>query len=188
MPSAALHIWNTDRRATLDEIEQAHRAVGGIGPGRRYATLQINHAYTVLLSSQFQGFCRDLHTEAAEIITGTLPLPLQPLMRDGLLRDRRLDRGNPSPGNIGEDFSRFDVRVWPAVYLLDARNRRRNQLLEQMNLWRNAIAHQDFTRLGGMAIQLRQVRQWRNTCQTLAVDLDEIIRRQLVLLTGVSPW
>src|SRR5579884_2178893 len=63
VPSAAFQEWSTVRAASLDEVENAHRSVGGTGPGRRYATQQINQAYAVLLSSQFQAFCRDLHTE-----------------------------------------------------------------------------------------------------------------------------
>ena len=45
MPSAALIKWEGDAQRALDEIEAAHRAVEGSGRGRRYATLQINHAY-----------------------------------------------------------------------------------------------------------------------------------------------
>src|SRR5579885_1846355 len=49
----------------LDEIERAHRSVGGTVSGRRHATQQINHADTVRLSTQFQGYCRELHDESA---------------------------------------------------------------------------------------------------------------------------
>jgi hypothetical protein len=66
VPSRSLHTWRVDCAAALDEIEAAHGAVGGAGPGRRTATQQINYAYAVLLSSQFQRFCRDLHTEACD--------------------------------------------------------------------------------------------------------------------------
>ena len=47
-------------------MEAAHRSVGGTARGRRFATEQINHAYAVLLASQFQGFARDLHSECAD--------------------------------------------------------------------------------------------------------------------------
>jgi hypothetical protein len=60
MPSTSYRRWTTIRSSALDEIANAHSAVGGTGPGRRYATQQINQAYAVLLASQFQGFCRDL--------------------------------------------------------------------------------------------------------------------------------
>ena len=64
MPSQSYREWLSTRAKALDEIEAAHASVGGTGPGRRYATQQINQAYAVLVASQFQGFCRDLHTES----------------------------------------------------------------------------------------------------------------------------
>ena len=48
----------------LDEIDAAHAAVRGPVQGRRAATLRLTHAYVLLLSAQFQRFCRDLHAEA----------------------------------------------------------------------------------------------------------------------------
>src|SRR5437879_257545 len=113
MPSGSLHTWRTVRRAALDELEAAHRSVGGHGRGRRYATQQINQAYAVLLSSQFQGFCRDLHTESALFLVGSVqPVTLKQTLRKDLTRSRKLDRGNPSPGNIGEDFGRLGIGFW----------------------------------------------------------------------------
>jgi hypothetical protein len=110
MPSVALLTWLTARAASLDEIENAHRSVGGSGPGRRTATQQINQAYAVLLSSQFQGFCRDLHTECAYLLAGRIaPASLQDAIRSDWQVYRKLDRGNPNPGNIGADFNRFGV-------------------------------------------------------------------------------
>ena len=67
MPSVACYDWSVMRAAALDEIEHAHRSVGGTGRGRRYLTQQLNQAYAVLLSSQFQGFCLDLHEECVII-------------------------------------------------------------------------------------------------------------------------
>jgi len=183
-------MWTTVRAASLDEIEGAHAAIGGTGPGRRYATRQVNHAYTVLLSSQFQGFCRDLHTECVDAVVRTLPRTLQPIAEQGLPRDRKLDRGNPNPGNLGADFGRFDFNFWGAVYAADQRNERRRVLLDELNEWRNAIAHQDFARMGsgGGVLQLRQVRGWRAACDALARSFEEVLFRQMVTLSGVSPW
>jgi hypothetical protein len=66
MPSISLAHWQTDRRDALEELEAAHAKMGGVGPGRRYATQLINQAYAMVLSTQFQGFCRDLHSEAVD--------------------------------------------------------------------------------------------------------------------------
>src|SRR5579871_1232084 len=101
MPSVAWQYWSAGRAAALDEIEHAHRSVGGTGPGRRYLTQQINQAYAVLLSSQFQGFCRDLHTECVEYLVGpAASAVLLATYRRNLLFARKLDTGNPNPGNI----------------------------------------------------------------------------------------
>ena len=56
MPSRSLNHWQSARSRELDELEAAHRGVGGARPGR-----QIKRALTMLLASQFRGFCRDLH-------------------------------------------------------------------------------------------------------------------------------
>jgi hypothetical protein len=46
MPSHSYRVWLTTRAKALDEIEAAHASVGGTGPCRRYATQQINQAYS----------------------------------------------------------------------------------------------------------------------------------------------
>jgi hypothetical protein len=188
MPSIALQNWISVRLPMLNEIEQAHQAVGGSGRGRRYATQQINHAYTVLLSSQFQGFCRDFHTECVDAYVRVTPASLQYIIHDGLLRDRRLDRGNPNPGNIGADFGRFRLLFWQEVYAHDTRNNGRRLLLEELNEWRNAIAHQDFTRIGNVAIQLQQVRRYRGSCEALIGTFDKVMESHLTSQLGVAPW
>src|SRR6185437_17022907 len=98
MPSPALIQWQMAGLPALDEIARAHRAVGGHGRGRRYATLQINHAYTVMLSSQFQGFCRALHTACVDVVANaTQPQAIADVLRATLVDGRKLDFGNPNP-------------------------------------------------------------------------------------------
>lgn len=114
MPSNSLLHWRQSQRSKLNEIMDAHRAVGGTGRGRRYATEQVNHAYAVLLSSQFQGFCRDLHSECVQHIVQRVPAPLQNVVRGEFVRDRKLDRGNPIPATsvrtLGGSASRSGTR------------------------------------------------------------------------------
>src|SRR4029077_4583141 len=107
MPAVSLERWRTERLAALDELQVAHRSVGGTGRGRRPTTQQINHAYAVLLSSQFQGFCRDLHNECIGLLVRWITLiGLRDAFERVLLLNRKLDTGNPNPGNIGSDFDR----------------------------------------------------------------------------------
>lgn len=189
VPSAALGRWNTTRQGALDEIEDAHRAVGGQGRGRRYATLQVNYAYATLLSAQFQGFCRDLHSEAVDVIVGGVArVALQPIVRVVLVQGRKLDHGNPNPGNIGSDFGRLGMmQFWPNVNALDRRNHARQAALENLNTWRNAIAHQDWNHVGGV-LHLTQVRTWRAACRALAIHFDRSVGVHVGALVGAPPW
>ena len=192
MPSKSLETWRTVRAKALNEIVAAHRMVGGTGRGRRFATQQLNHAYAVLLSSQFQGFCRNLHAECIEHLFGmVLPLNLADIVRQEFREWKKLDKGNPNPGNIGSDFGRFGLKFWDAVIQHDSQNANRKKELESLNEWRNAIAHQDFdtAKLGGVkTLRLSQVSQWRRACHTLAKSFDEVMSGYIQSITGTSPW
>jgi hypothetical protein len=192
MPSISFQEWITTRAVALDEIEQALAAVGGTERGRRYATQQINQAYAVMLASQFQGFCRGLHTECVDQLVRAIapPAHLRPLVMAEFTRGRQLDRGNAQPGSLGSDFSRFGINFWVEVDNHDRRNRTRRLSLERLNDWRNAIAHQDFdpVQLGGVTLRLAWVRHWRTACQHLAGSFDEVMCQHLLALTGTSPW
>src|SRR5438034_6498453 len=108
MPSNSLVQWRGTRAAALEEIAAAHANVGGTRRGRRYATQQINRAYAVLLASQFQGFCRDLHTEAVDYLVAVIPpVGFRMAMQKELLWNRQLDRGNAQQGTVAGDFRRL---------------------------------------------------------------------------------
>ncbi len=191
MPSNALNDWTTTRAAVLDQFEDTHSSLGGTGPGRRTTTQHINQAYAVLLSAHFQGFCLDLHDECAELLTQVIsPASIQFSMRGVLVLNRKLDTGNPNPGNIGSDFNRFGLSFWTKVRRHDARNEDRQERLEELNDWRNAIAHQDIdpAALGTATLPLREVRAWRQACHHLAVSFDQVMRAHILSLLGVSPW
>ena len=147
----------------LDEIENAHTRVGGNLRGRRYATEQINHAYAMILSSQFQGFCRDLHTECVDALVGEAPAVLHRVLRTVSLGSF-VGQGESSPGNLGSDFGRLGLEFWNEVRNDFHQNDRRQGMLEELNRWRNAIAHQDFDPavLGATTtLHLAVVRGWR---------------------------
>ncbi len=180
----------TTAKKALDEIEEAHAALGGKGPGRRFATLQVNHAYVMLLSSQFQGYCRELHTEAVEfLVANTSPPSVATVLRLVMTQGRRLDQGNPNPGNLGADFSRLGMDFWTQVNKQDVRNKERQTKLEELNSWRNAIAHQDFGKVGGSPkLRLPAVRSWRSACRALAETFDTAVREHLLGMAGTAPW
>lgn len=174
------------------EIADAHLQVDGGARGRRYATQQINHAYTMLVSSQFQGFCRDLHSEAIDHIARSItPLSLRVVLRAEFTLHRKLDRGNPNPGNIGSDYNRLGLVFWDRIRAQSRWNNGRIGHLEDLNNWRNAIAHQDFdlAALGGtISLRLETVRRRRNACEQLALVFDSVIGDHIGQITGTPPW
>jgi hypothetical protein len=191
MPSQSLIRWHGERADALDEIENAHAMVGGTERGRRYATQQINYSYTALLSSHFQGFCRDLHSECVDHVVAILPAQVRVFIREEFIWNRSLARGNPHPGAIGSDFNRLGVDLWAGVYALDARNNRRRELLQELVEWRNAIAHQDFDPVapGGIpTLHLARVRAWRSAVNALARSFDQAMYDYLRGLGGPTPW
>jgi hypothetical protein len=192
--SLSLDIWLGSRSARLDEIEAAHQSIGGLGPGRRFATQQLNRVYAVLLAAQFQGFCTNLHAECVAAIVGTLPSSISALANVNFRSGLAMRRGNAGPGNIGNDFERLGVSLWPDLYRRDGRNRKRNAKLDVLNTWRNAIAHDDFENTTTFpqkrqtVLRLSTVKAWRSACDQIASDMDEHMRTYLTHLLGTPPW
>lgn len=108
MPSISLINWQRKSVQALDEIESARTSVRGASRGGRYATQQINRAYVVLLSSEFQGFCRDIHSEVIDHLVKTVsPKSLAVVLKAEFVLHRQLENKNPTPSAIGADFNRF---------------------------------------------------------------------------------
>ena len=148
MPSQSYREWLSTRAKALDEIQAAHASLGGTGPGRRYATQQINQAYAVLVASQFQGFCRDLHTESVAQLIAFInpPVLVRHLVQARFTKGRQLDSRNAQPGSIGSDFELLGIKFWDEVDTHHPRSKDRKRDLEELNKWRNAIAHQKLRR------------------------------------------
>lgn len=193
--SLALQQWQTAAAQAFDEIEAAHRAVGGRHPGRRYATQQINFAYVTLLSARFQGFARSLHSQVADVIAaGSLNPNYSVLIQENLTRSRDLDRHNPQPNALANDFGRFGIDVWTELTALDRRTVGRRAKLVQLVEWRNAIAHHDYEqklaagKLSRTNVDLGACTDWRSVLNQLAKGLDQVSAEQCEALGLPRPW
>ena len=142
--SLSLDNWQTDRSQRLDEIEAAHQSIGGTGPGRRFATQQVNRAYAVLLAARFQGYCTDLYDECAAAIVDVTPIAIRALATINFSHRLAMARGNAGPENMGNDFQRLGVSLWQVLVAARRSNSDRKTKLSALNKWRNAIAHDDF--------------------------------------------
>ena len=193
MPSLSLQRWFAERAGSLNDIESADCSVRGSGPGARAVSQQINQAYAVLLTAQFQGLCRDLHSESADHFVMPITNPdLRDMLRDNLVFGRKIDRGNPTPGNLGSDFNRFNLAFWSRGDAHRSPNAVRRTALEELHAWRNAIAHQDFLawmlKAGQPNLTMGQVQTWRKACEGLARSFDHVLHGHLQTLTGIAPW
>jgi len=198
MASAALTKWQTTRCLKLDQILDAHAKIGGVGRGRRYATEQINFAYLFAVAAQFQGFSRDLHSETAGAFAAAAPT-LSSFLQATLTSNRGLDRGNANRSTIAEDFAGLGMEnFWDLVAAEGGGKRTAARLrrLEQMNIWRNAVAHDNFEKLkskiglldGQLHPRLVEGAKCRKACDFLAVQMAAAVRRRVHQIVGTSPW
>lgn len=193
--SRALQDWRREACDVFDEIELVHGKVEGTGAGRRVLTQQVNFAYAALLTAHFQRFCRSIHSEATQVIVATVKDPALAGVIEGLLTENRtLDRGNPTPGNLGSDFRRFGFAFWKAVEADDNRNKRRKTKLEQICEWRNGIAHGDIPRkraegkLIPSNVTLDACKGWRSALGSLAISIDKVMAAQCENLGSPKLW
>jgi hypothetical protein len=192
MPSPALTAWSTSSATALSQLEAAHRAVGGTRAGRRTNTLQLNYAYVLLLSAHFQAYCRALHSDSTQLLVEAIDPGIASVLDANLTFARQLDRGNAQPSAIGADFNRLVFEFWTVVKAADARNTARQRKLEDLNDWRNAIAHHDIeTRRADLRpreVTLAACRSWRGALDGLANSFDRVLAAHLATLLGSRPW
>ncbi len=198
MPSAALTRWQNDRMPRLGHMDAHCAAIFaaplGIAPPLALAVppplaQESLQGYVMLVSGHFQGFCRDLYTECAQLcaaaVAATMRTTIQAQFAAGLL----LNTGNPTNEIIRKDFERFG-------FLLDLGaaapgNPQRITHLGHLNFWRNHVAHQKATPppAGVPAVlALADIQAWRTSCDGLATSLDDIMRHELTRILGAAPW
>ena len=199
VPSVALVEWNSRRAQRVQDLLGAHERVGGVGVGRRWRTEQLNWALVLRVAAEFQGYCRDLHDLAAEEIAvqaGQLNGQLQAVVRSMLTEGRRLDGGNANAGNLGSDFGRLGLSLWPEIKRHSERRAAIwNARLDALNDARNAVAHDDTAKLAELAIKgyplsrLATIRRFYSGVSGLALITDRVVADYLrKLLGGASPW
>lgn len=185
MASASLQNWVNDRVPRLMEIEAqcaGSQALASSNPRLREENLR---GYIVLLSAHFQGFCRDLYTESAQITAFRVRATLRILIQSQFTAHRALDHGNPNLQNLRKDFERFGFVL--SLADADPGNRSRLQHLAELNKWRNIAAHHGPVPPAGLPSQT-DLRDWRNSCNGLAASLDRIMAHELRRILRRAPW
>jgi hypothetical protein len=185
MPSASLQRWQNDRMLNLTEIDTQCAASPALVPANPRLVDENLRGYVLLLSAHFQGFCRDLYTECAQIIVSKVRPKLQPLIQSQFAAHLRLDHGNPNLKSLKEDFERFGTAFNLAT--ADPANQARLANLSRLNDWRNVAAHQGNLPTGA-PLSLLLLQAWRNSCDGLATSLDQITYNVVRRILRRSPW
>jgi hypothetical protein len=177
--------WQNNRMPRLLQIDLQFAASLAAVPPNALLIDENLRGYVVLLSAHFQGLCRDLYTEAAQVIASKVRPALRLLIREQFIAHRKLDHGNPSHDHLKEDFKRFGFALDLAV---DPANVPRLTHLSAMNKWRNVAAHQGTTAPAGIPLDLPSLRAWRTSCDGLATSLDHILYNHLRTILRRAPW
>jgi hypothetical protein len=185
MPSASLLYWQNARMPRLQQVDLQCTASLAAVPPNAYLIDENLRGYVVLLSAHFQGFCRDLYTESAQVIVSKVRPSLQVLIQNQFTAHRKLDRGNPTHDHLKEDFKRFGFALDLAI---DPANRLRLDDLSALNKWRNVAAHQGTTVPVSIPLNLTSLRSWQTSCDGLATSLDAILYNQLRRVLKRAPW
>jgi hypothetical protein len=187
MPSASLVHWQTTRIPNLGHVDaQCAACVAAVPPNDALIDENLR-AYVLLLSAHFQGFCRDLHTECAQIIASKVRASLEILFQSQFSARRELDRGNANFGNIVKDFNRFGFSLKPELDALAGSDALKKDL-HDLNEWRNAAAHHTAVLPPGGPLTVPMIQGWRKSCNTLATALDDIMYNQLRSRLRRAPW
>jgi hypothetical protein len=186
MPSHALRRWQNLRVPRLNAFDAQVAATLAVVPVPDLAEENLR-GFVALLSAHFQGFCRDLYTEATDVIVGAVPPSLQAIVQRQSMAELKLGVGNPTLQTLTHDFNRFVIDL---KALLDANpaNVLRLNHLALLNRWRNFVVHHGVTAPAGPPLSLAMVRQWQASCDELAAELDQILYDVLLALLGVPPW
>jgi len=117
---------------------------------------------------------------------------ISPPLLGGQLGDGRLA---PEVGDgLAQPAQRLGVDFWPAIDMLDRRGPQRRRKLEQVGIWRNAIAHQDFRRpaadpvTAGTRVDLDSVKSRRMALDQLAGSIDRAMFVELSRIVGAQAW
>ena len=186
MPSASLLVWRNDRMPRLGGVEAQCAASLALAPPQPNLIEENLRGYVLLLSAHFQGFCRNLYTECAQIVVTRVRARLQLLIQAQFTAHRRLDHGNPTLQNLKAGFERFDFTL--DLVAADPANAARLQDLALLNRWRNVAAHHGTVPIGMPSLDLPSLQAWRHSCDGLATSLDQIMYNELRRILRRTPW
>ncbi len=185
-PSQALQEWNIARRSKLIKVDAQCVWAIGLVPADAEMVGEHLRAYVTLLSAHFQGFCRDLYTEASfKVVARIKQIGLRPIVQAQFVAGLKLDKVNPTLDALSEDFGRFGIADLRAAIGTSPPADTHKGRLRALNACRNKCAH------GEPAIPellLANIQDWRNSCDWLATRLNAVVYDTLWAAFRGTPW
>jgi len=195
MTSPALTTWQSRRLPRLDRLIALHPDTAGSTTDPAVAE-EWTHALVLRLTSEFQGFCRDLHTDLARTIARLLTEQnenTRSLVFAGLTRRRALEQYSATVESISGDFNRLSVDL---VVLLSTHPRAGPQWADELTLLhvaRNGVVHDDPNKIEKLTqasreLSIETVTRWRNWVDGLVGAMDDVASSRMSELFGVIRW
>src|SRR4051794_17336964 len=100
MPSASLQQWQHDRTPRLAQVETHCVASAALVPPNALLAEESLRGYVMLLSGHFQGFCRDLYTECAQLLVARVPPGIQGPVQKQFFAELKINSNNPTVETI----------------------------------------------------------------------------------------
>lgn len=194
MTSPALTTWQSSRLPRLDRLIALHPDAAGSTTDPAVTT-EWTHALVLRLTSEFQGFCRDLHNDLAwtiaRLMTGLEGNRL--LIFKGLTKGRVLELRNASVETLKADFNRLGIDLASKLLTHPRAGPRWTQESQQLHLARNGVVHDDPTKFAqlqeeGVELNLAAVIRWRNRVDALVEAMDDVADSKLSELFGIFLW
>jgi hypothetical protein len=110
MPSHSLLRWRNERGPRLNQFGVQAATTLALVPLPTLAEENLR-GFVALLCAHFQGFCRDLYTECAQLTTAAVPAHLQTFFQRQSMAELRLGTGNPNLQTLTHDFNRFGLEL-----------------------------------------------------------------------------
>jgi hypothetical protein len=185
-PSQALQEWNTTRRIKLDKVEGQCVWAAGLVPADPEMVDEHLRAYVTLLSAHFQGFCRDLYTEASLKVADRIKkVGLRPIVQAQFAAGLQLDKKNPTLDALSEDFGRFGIAGLRTAVGTGPPADTHKGRLKALNGCRNKCAHGEPAIPG---LLLANIQDWRNSCDWFAARLNTVVYDKLWVAFRGAPW
>lgn len=178
MPSIAFQELQ-ERLKDVNELVKAHRALTGVGRGRRYEGAAITRAGVVLLAAATEAYVEELFDESADLIFAAMN-------QDELTRFKKATSGRLNNANVYKiELLYFNLGCLFVLKNIRWQKCSNDAFKKELNRFidaRHQIAHGKKPHLN-----LRSLLKWKDMIDNFAPRLQDRLRDHVEEMTGARP-